>query len=234
MRAEYVRNGIDPDRVLTVKLPAPPIEPPGGAPVAGVPARSAPRERSAPVRLLFMGRLDSLKGGAVLLDAAERVHRDSGLAVAVDFAGEGPDRMALEAGAARATGRSPGVTAKFHGWVNPEHKQRLFGASDLLVVPSLWPEPFGLVGIEAGLHGVPAAAFDVGGISDWLEDGVNGHLASADPPSERELAAAILASVRDPEHHRVLRRGAIEIASRFTMRAHLDQLVPILVRAAAA
>ena len=50
-------------------------------------------------------------------------------------------------------------------------------ASRLLVVPSVWPEPFGSVGMAAARCGVPAAAFAVGGIPQWLHDGVNGHLA---------------------------------------------------------
>ena len=46
----------------------------------------------------------------------------------------------------------------------------------LVAVPSLWPEPFGLVGLDAAALGRPAIAFDVGGIGEWLTDGVNGKL----------------------------------------------------------
>ena len=53
------------------------------------------------------------------------------------------------------------------------------------MVPSIWPEPFGQVGPEAGLYGVPAAAFAVGGTPSWLTDGVNGRLAPGDPPGRR-------------------------------------------------
>ena len=41
-------------------------------------------------------------------------------------------------------------------------------------MPSLWPEPFGLVGIEALAAGRPVVASATGGIGDWLEDGVGG------------------------------------------------------------
>ena len=56
-------------------------------------------------------------------------------------------------------------------------------SADLLVVPSLWPEPFGLVGLEGARSRLPAAAFAVGGIPDWLRSGVNGYLAPGDPPT---------------------------------------------------
>ena len=71
----------------------------------------------------------------------------------------------------------------------------------MLVVPSLWPEPFGLVGLEAARHRLPVAAFAVGGIPDWLRPGVNGYLAPGDPPTPGGLADAIIACLKDPETH---------------------------------
>ena len=74
----------------------------------------------------------------------------------------------------------------------------LFQESDLLVVPSIWPEPFGQVGPEAGLYGVPVAAFAVGGTPSWLTDGVNGLLAAGDPPTAAGLAESIVGCLADP------------------------------------
>jgi glycosyltransferase involved in cell wall biosynthesis len=103
---------------------------------------------------------------------------------------------------------------------------------DLLVVPSLWPEPLGLIGLEAAACGVPAAAFDVGGIGEWLRDGVNGHLAPANPARPETLAAAIVECLRDPDTHSALSRGAFEIASRHSMGAHVAALLDVLTAAA--
>ena len=75
------------------------------------------------------------------------------------------------------------MAIEFVGWVNAQQADVLLTDCDVLVLPSLWPEPFGLVGSEAARHGVPVVAFAVGGITEWLTDGVNGYLAPGDPPS---------------------------------------------------
>ena len=58
-------------------------------------------------------------------------------------------------------------------------------------MPSLWAEPFGLLGIEAGCVGLPAAGYAVGGIPDWLVPGETGESGSSGQMVVAELAAAI-------------------------------------------
>ena len=142
-------------------------------------------------------------------------------------AGIGPERDPL-----RDLARRLRLDAEFPGWVEGRAREELLRAADLVAVPSLWPEPFGLVGIEAGCFGVPAAAFAVGGISEWLEAGVNGELAPGDPPTAGGLAEALVRALRDPEHHARLRLGSWRAAGRFGLRAHVEGLERILAGAA--
>ena len=60
-------------------------------------------------------------------------------------------------------------------WLTAAATAEALDQTDLLLVPSLWPEPFGLVGVEAARRGVPAVAFAVGGIPEWLIDGAHRH-----------------------------------------------------------
>jgi glycosyltransferase involved in cell wall biosynthesis len=95
--------------------------------------------------------------------------------------------------------------------------------SDLLAIPSLWPEPFGLVGIEAACRGLPSVTFDLGGISEWLRRGYTGELAPGDPPTAQVLADAIVRAFINPQHHYRLRQGAWETANRFGLARALDR-----------
>src|SRR5205085_9652124 len=99
--------------------------------------------------------------------------------------------------------------------------------TDLVVFPSAWPEPFGLVGPEAGHLGIPVAGFAVGGVPGWLVDGVNGYLAPADPPSAAGLAVAITSCLCDAATYQRLRRGAVEMAGRFSRGNHLEELLAV-------
>lgn len=65
---------------------------------------------------------------------------------------------------------------KFTGWLNQGKLREFYSKAQILAVPSVWPEPMGLIGIEAMRHSLPVVAFDAGGISDWLKDGKNGFL----------------------------------------------------------
>jgi glycosyltransferase involved in cell wall biosynthesis len=227
MRAEFVRHGLPPERVHALRLPLVPGR--FAQSPADAAARAAPAE-DRELRLLFVGRMTRLKGGSILLDALPLIATSLKRPLEVTFVGDGPDRMRWEQKAQRAQAKNPGLSIEFTGSLNSSHLDQVMINSDLLVVPSTWPEPFGLVGLEAGLRGLPAAAFAVGGIPEWLRDGVNGRLAPGDPPSAAGLARAIVECVRDPAELVRLGGGARELASRFDLDEHIDALLAIFAK----
>jgi glycosyltransferase involved in cell wall biosynthesis len=221
MESEYLKHGFPPERVHRV----PWCVRENGGPVPQAAVR--PGSDSRP-HLVFLGRMTWVKGGHVLLHALPGIRAMLGRDIRVTFAGDGPERATWERHAARLQKRQPGLDVTFAGWLTPGQRDSLLDDSDLLVLPSIWPEPFGQVGIEAGRRGVPTAAFAVGGVPDWLEDGVNGFLAPADPPSPRGLAAAVANCLNNPETLTRLRQGAADVAGRYSIAAHLARLEPIL------
>lgn len=232
VRTEYLRNGLAPATVRCVGLPI--VDCRGVSPIAS--RLSADRQKGSPARLVFAGRMEPLKGGMILLDALPAIAAALARPLAATFAGDGRARFAWTRRANEVVRRHPELSIEFTGWIDSVALNELFDRSDLLVLPSLWPEPFGLVGPEAGLRGVPAAAFAVGGIPEWLADGVNGALAhgSRSAPS---LADAVVRCLRDPVEYARLRCGAITEAKRFSPAIHfkalmnaIDQLVPLGTR----
>lgn len=230
MREEYLRHGLDAERVHSLSYYA--YSEPQDETLesdTSAPARELGRDG---YRLLFTGRMDRLKGGRILLDALPRVSARLGGRVRLTFAGDGTERRSWERAARRLQLREPNVEVNFTGWVSREQLDRLLDECDLLVFPSQWPEPFGLAGPEAGARGVPVAAFAVGGMSEWLVDGVNGHLAPGDPPTPEGLADAVVKCLTGPAEYARLARGAVQIAHRFSMRNHLSSLLEIFERVA--
>jgi glycosyltransferase involved in cell wall biosynthesis len=223
MRREYLRHGFSADSVHLVRLPI-------GEHKALTPMPS-PRtaiDRSRELRLLFAARMVFEKGGEILLQALPLVASSVGRPVQLDLVGEGYARPAWQKLADKVMRQNSSVRTIFHPWLESADLGAAFDSTDLLVVPSVWPEPFGLTGPEAGLHSVPAAAFAVGGIPEWLHEGVNGHLADAHPCRPYGLAAAISECVRDEAHYSHLREGAYRVASQFEASDHVAQLLNIL------
>ncbi len=212
MYREYERHGVPTDRLHLVPLPS------GSLPEAAAPGPKAPGSN-----ILFVGRLIDVKGISHLLGAIPIASEKLGRPLTLTIAGDGPQRSLAEDLARRL-----GLAVEFAGWVDSEQRSHLMRQSDLVAVPSLWPEPFGLVGIEAGCYGVPAVGFAVGGIPDWLIPGESGEIAPGDPPTVEGLAQAIVRALDDPAHYQKLRLGAWETAKRFSLARHIAQLEPIL------
>ena len=180
--------------------------------------------------ILFAGRMDHLKGGLLLLDAVPLIRRRLNRPLRVVFAGDGPDRQLWDSRGMVIADGDADVSIVFTGWCDEARLGMLMRESRLLVVPSVWPEPFGSVGMAAAHHGVPAAAFAVGGIPQWLHEGINGHLAPASPPTVAGLADAVVRCLDDPRHYADLSLGAGRMAATFTMAKHLPELIRVLER----
>ena len=221
MRREYLKHGLASASVHLVRLPI-------SRHRSLAPSSRTAMDRSRELRLLFAGRMVFEKGGGILIDAIPRVASIVGKSVQLDLVGDGPARPGWQNFARKVMQNNSSVKIIFHPWLESTELAAAFDSSDLLVVPSTWPEPFGLTGPEAGLHSLPAAAFAVGGIPEWLHDGVNGHLADAHPCRPDVLAAAIAECVRVEAHYLELREGAYRMASQFELNDHVSRLVAIL------
>ncbi len=170
---------------------------------------------SAQRRVLFAGRVVKPKGLGVLIRAMRTV--DAELVVC----GDGMQLTAM-----RRLARRAGVErrVRFRGWLDPKQLARELANTSVVAIPSLWPEPFGLVGIEALAAGRPVVASLTGGIPDWLEDGVTG--VGVQPGDVRGLARALAALLADPRRQRAIGAAGREmVATRFSPTRHVEALL---------
>jgi glycosyltransferase involved in cell wall biosynthesis len=103
------------------------------------------------------------------------------------------------------------------GEIGDDRKSEFLGGADALLFPIDWPEPFGLVMIEAMACGTPVIAFDCGSVREVVEDGVTGFVVRS---TEEAMAAAAQASSLD---RALIRRRFEERFSAIAMaRRYLD------------
>jgi glycosyltransferase involved in cell wall biosynthesis len=216
MQSEYAKHGVAPERLHLVPY----------FPTDAVPDRDAPSHRPRTNRVLFVGRVILLKGLTDLITAHSLAAAQLGLPLTLVVAGDGSERKQAEAMA-----RTSGVQAEFLGWIDGTERARQMRNADLLAVPSLWPEPFGIVGVEAGCIGLPAVAYATGGIPDWLIPGESGESAPGIRPDVKDLAAALVRALADEHHLHRLRIGAWQTSHRFNKEDHLQKIVSVLERA---
>ena len=175
-------------------------------------------EEDVPI-VLAMGRLVPAKGMHLLIEAFAGLDAKARLVII----GDGPDMETLKAVAERngLNGRET-----FLGWLDNEACRKWIDRSRVVVVPSIWPEPFGIVGIEAMASGKPVAAFDSGGISAWLVQGQTGYLVpTGDIAALKEKIRVLL---RDPElANEMGKNGFAYYREHFGPDVHLSVLLGI-------
>lgn len=138
MKRELAAVGVPPERIEVI----PPF-------VHGLDLHAPPDGSPC---LLFAGRLVVAKG----VHEAVEAWRRSGLELPLVFAGTGSERQSLERAGAQVL-----------GWVPHDRLSALYRRARVVLLPSRWQEPFGIVGLEALTLGTPVAAWRSGGVPEW-------------------------------------------------------------------
>jgi D-inositol-3-phosphate glycosyltransferase len=164
--------------------------------------------------LLFVGRLQALKGVDLALETLIELRRRGEPAqLAIVGGPSGPDGRETVA-ALHERVRQANVIDHVH-FVAPQSHQLLstwMRAADVTLVPSR-AESFGLVALESSACGTPVVASEVGGLTTLVESGVNGLLMARRDP--RRWADAVL-SMLDPANATILSTGAVLSARPYT------------------
>jgi spore coat protein SA len=141
--------------------------------------------------LLYVGRLTPVKGIHILIEAFNEIHRrmpDVRLIITGSSFFGGAAKTAYEQDLVKlAEPISDAIL--FTGYLPHEKLKYLYSIVDIVVFPSVWPEPFGLVMLEAMAAGTCLIASAVGGVPEVVENGINGVL--VEPDDADALACAI-------------------------------------------
>jgi glycosyltransferase involved in cell wall biosynthesis len=210
MREELVRNGFEPGQI-EIHAPVPLAADEACACTFG--------DRN---RIVYAGQIIRGKGVDILLESLARVQEPFECVIL----GEGNHRAHCEE-LSRKLGLADRVA--FTGFVPQSDITACYREASLAVMSSVWPEPFGAVGLEAMRCGLPVVAFDAGGIREWLIDGWNGFLA---PWMDRSAyAAAIDELLRDKALGRKMgAHGRQWVGERFGFTKYINGLEELLHR----
>jgi glycosyltransferase involved in cell wall biosynthesis len=191
-------------------------------PVAVVDDATAERSRPATddYDIFFAGRVSPEKGLDYLLRALARLSRPWKLAVA----GSGGELPAMQTLASRL---GLGERVVFLGSLSRDRLASAYAGAKVAVVPSVWPEPFGMVGPEAMSMGTPVVAFASGGIPEWLDDGEVGYLVPSRDVDQLALRLDELLSNSELAT-RLGARGREVVAERFSVGRHVDRVLAAL------
>jgi glycosyltransferase involved in cell wall biosynthesis len=166
------------------------------------------RDRSGPLRILYAGRLTAEKTTASILAAVAGL---DGVRLAVAAP---PGEYARLADAHDLT------AVDYLGWKTRPALWREFRQHDLLIVPSLRLEAFGLVAIEAQACGLPVAFHAVPGLAEVLADSA----LPVDFTAIAEVVATVGRLRRNPELLDQLRAAGLANSARFPLSATASAL----------
>lgn len=148
--------------------------------------QSTPSEQGGEPYLAFLGRLSQAKRPDRAVDIARRFGMKLKIAAKIDPDNEAYYQRDVE-------GQIDGASVEYVGEVDETVKRDFLGKAQALLFPIDWPEPFGLVVIEAMACGVPVIAWPNGAMPEIIDDGVTGFLvASVDEAVARLRDAAKL------------------------------------------
>ena len=231
VKQQYVQAGFDPERIEVI--------------YNGIDPRflSLPQTKdmaneddtNACAQLLFVGRLRDEKGILVILKALDLLMNEQSR--------KGPEKPCLHlnvfgSGDKTYVGELEAFLHEkhladlvtFHGKVSQDELIRYYDCSDVMLVPSLWQEPFGLVIAEAMARGLPVIASNIGGPAEILTHGVNGLL--IEPGDAQVLASAITQLLENPRQRAQLAQAArVTVRERFTIEENARRVEQHLLRA---
>lgn len=137
----------------------------------GLTLDAAPFDARRSDALVFVGRVTPEKGIVEAIEIAQLADRPLRIAAKV---GPTPKEQEFNTEVFQPALKAAGRRVEFLGELSGAERDALFAESHAVLMPGSWPEPFGLVAIEALACGAPVLARRVGGLDEIIRDGIDG------------------------------------------------------------
>ena len=165
--------------------------------------------------VLFVGEISLLKGIRVLLEAFSALE---GPNLRLHIVGRGPLEQEVKTHATQDSRIS------YHGYVAQGKALReLYARANLMVVPSIWYEPFGRVSIEAFEASTPVIGSAIGGIPEVVQDGYNGLLFR--PGDAADLSRTLKRALSDAALLKKLGGNARKSVPKYSVDANMESVL---------
>ncbi|HSU05680.1 MAG TPA: glycosyltransferase, partial [Acetobacteraceae bacterium] len=138
----------------------------------GMPAELLKPQPGAQSYFAFLGRISPEKG----VDKAIRITAAAGAKLKIAAKIDAADQQYWDEEIGPLVARSPHV--EYIGEINDSQKPEFLSGAHALLFPIDWPEPFGLVMIEAMACGTPVIAFNRGSVPEVIDHGLSGFIVS--------------------------------------------------------
>jgi len=150
------------------------------------------------IKILYFGSLTEFKGPLLLVQAIK------GLNVQGHFYGNGNLKNQIE-----YLIKKNRIDAQIHSQVPYSQVPKIYQESDIVVFPSVWPEPFGRISIEAMAAGKPVIGYNIGGIKEVITP-KTGIL--VEPGNVPELRQAIIRLIKNKKIRKIMGKNGQEQA----------------------
>lgn len=167
------------------------------------------------VVITYLGQIREIKGVADFIAMAHQIQNPAAVFL---LAGEcrNPDKITdsySQEDLEKMAAGDPRI--RYIGYV--KDVENVYRSSDIIVVPSRWQEPLGLINLEAGACRKPVVATRVGGIPEVVHDGVNGYLVK--PGDVNDLADRVNRLIENPALRRTMGEAGRDLVEQdFTTR----------------
>ena len=174
-----------------------------------------PRQFPTAPRVLYAGRLSAEKGIGILLDTISQLPD-----IQFAIAGIGPMEQEVKVFAERHK------NVRLLGFVAPEKMPEIFAECSLLIIPSLAPEVFPMVILEASANGRPVIASNTGGILEMIQNNQNGVL--VEPGNAEVCAYAIKNLISDQSALKRMGEHAYQcVKEKYSTEAHYRKIMAV-------